>query len=119
VDGVGLNLNPYRYEDRAERHRYDRSSHQRFDRLAFALRAVELLRPASTTVIVFRSQRLHVQQGRDLRRGNGARWAMVGIPSDASAESIALALADIEGVTTGPFVFDLALAAAQVPEGAS
>ena len=113
MDDLGLILNPYRYEVVSELRQFDRSSRGRFDRIAFALRAVELLRPAATTVMVYRSTRLHVQQGRDLRRGNHARWAMVGVPEDASAESIALALAEIDRVSAGPFVFDLALAAAR------
>ena len=113
MDDLGLNLNPYRYEIVSQLRQFDQSSEGRFDRLAFALRAVELLRPGSTTVIVYRSTRLHIEQGRDLRRGNHARWAIVGVPMDASAESIALALTEIEGVSAGPFVFDLALSAAR------
>jgi hypothetical protein len=119
MDELGLNLNPYRYEIVSQLRQFDRSSRGRFDRIAFALRAVELLRPGSTTVIVYRSTRLHVEQGRDLRRGNHARWAIVGVPTDASAESIALALTEIEGVSSGPFIFDLAMTAAHDLEAGS
>ncbi len=116
---LGLNLNPYRYEIVSQLRHFDQSSQGRFDRIEFALRAVELLRPGSTTVIVYRSTRLHVEQGRDLRRGDHARWAIVGVPGDASAESIALALTEIEGVAARPFAFDLALNEARDLEASS
>jgi len=119
MDDLGLNLNPYRYEIVSQLRQFDRSHEGRFDRIAFALRAVELLRPGATTVIVYRSTRLHVEQGRDLRRGNHSRWAIVGVPVNASAESIALALTEIEGVAAGPFIFDLALSEARGLESGS
>jgi hypothetical protein len=113
MDDLGLLTNPYHCEVVSQLRRLDRASGQSFDRIAFALRAVELLRPRATTVIVYRSSRLHLQQGRDLRRGNDAKWVIVGVPADASAESIALAITEIEGVAPVPFVFDLALSAAR------
>jgi hypothetical protein len=103
--------------ERAE-HR-GRSSRASFDRLAFALRAIDVLRPPGTDIVVYPSSRLEVQQGRDLRRGNAARWALVGIPRDASAASIALALLEIEGTPQRPITLELVLAAADAAERAN
>ncbi len=113
MSDFGRNATPYRYEVVTELRRSDRGTSGRFDRLAFALRAVELLGPGATTVVVYRSTRLHVQQGRDLRRGATARWAIVGVPADATAESIALVLTEIHGLSGGPFSLELALTAAR------
>jgi len=98
---------------------HDQRSTATFDRIAFTLRTIELLRPPGTDVVVYRSTRLHVAHGRDLRRGGAARWALVGVPRDASAESIALALLDLAGAPPRPLVVELTLAAAALAELAS
>ena len=92
IDG-SRNVAPYIDEARGEG--FERRPDQRFDRVAFALQMLGVLSPPSVRVAVFRSKRLEVTQGRDIGRGPGARWAMVGVPKDASAESIALALTNI------------------------
>jgi hypothetical protein len=102
-------LNPYRHEERSRASDYERHPWQRFDRVAFALRALRLLIPRETRIAVFRSNHLHVVQGRDLARGPNARWVMLGIPSDASAESIVLALTQIEGVGQHPYTLEATL----------
>jgi hypothetical protein len=96
-----------------------RRSASGFDRLAFAIRAIQLLRPQSTDVAVYRSTHLHVVQGRDLSRGGRGRWAIVGIPSDASAQSVALALLELTDLSQRPLALELALAEAAAVEHAS
>ena len=88
-------FDPHRYEDRLAVREFARSPEQRFDRLAFALNALRLLRIPQTRVAVFPSHRLSVASGRELGAAPGSRWAMVGIPSDASARSIVSALSEI------------------------
>ena len=69
-------LNPYRYEERSRASNYERHPWQRFDRVAFALRALRLLIPTNTRIAVFRSNHLHVVQvpillGRGVRLWDG------------------------------------------------
>ena len=109
-------LNPYRYEERSRASDYERQPRRRFDRVAFALLALRVLMPPNIRIAVFRSNRLQVSQGLDLVRGPGARWVMLGIPSDASAESIVLALTQIEGVGQHPYTLEATLNAARFTE---
>lgn len=106
-------LNAYRYEERSRALDYERHPWQRFDRVAFALRALRLLIPSDTRIAVFRSNRLQLTQGLDLARGPAARWVMLGIPWDASAESIVLALAQLAGVGQHPYSLEASLSAAR------
>ncbi|MBN2192807.1 MAG: hypothetical protein JW751_08305 [Polyangiaceae bacterium] len=119
MDDLGSRLDLGREESVARELSPARRSTVGFDRLAFALHAIDLLRPRGTDVVVYRSGRLHVTQGRDLRRGAEARWALVGIPRDASAESIALALLDLAGSSRRPLALEVALAEAASVERAS
>lgn len=88
-------FDPHRYEDRATDRDFARSPELGFDRLAFAMHALRLLRMPRTRVAVFPSHRISVESGRELGAVADARWAMVGIPSDASPRSIVLALSEI------------------------
>ncbi len=88
-------LDPHHYEYREQVREFERTPEQRFDRVAFAIRALNLLQIPRMRVAVFASRRLHVEWGRQLGSSPDARWAMVGIPSDASARSIVLALSEI------------------------
>ncbi len=115
----GRDRDPTRLEIVTLARSHDQRSTATFDRVAFALRTIDLLRPPGTDVVVYRSTRLHVAHGRDLRRGDAARWALVGIPRDASAESIALALLELAGTPARPLVVELTLAAAARAERAS
>lgn len=75
-----------------------------FDRLAFAMRVLGVLRPRRVKVAVYRRVReLEVEQGADLAR-EGASWAMVGIPPSASREQIAYALVEVAGLDRTPFL---------------
>jgi hypothetical protein len=88
-------LDSHCYEHRALIREFERSPEQRFDRVAFAIEALRLLRLPHTRVAVFSSRRLIIESGRELGSSPDARWAMVGIPADASARSIVLALSEI------------------------
>jgi hypothetical protein len=69
-----------------------------FDRIAFAMRALRVLRPKRMKIAVYPAvSALHVASGEEYGRGEGARWAMVGIPPRASREHIAYALVELCG----------------------
>ena len=84
----------HRFEVHAAVRDFRRSPEQRFDRIAFAIQALGLLHFSQTRVAVFPSGRLTVESGQELGAPE-ARWAMVGIPPDASAHSIVLALSAV------------------------
>jgi hypothetical protein len=119
MDDLGARLDLGREESLVRSLAHDQRSRAHFDRLAFALRAVQLLRPPTTNVAVYRSTHLHVIQGRDLARGGEARWAIVGVPSHASAEAVALALVELTDLSQRPLALELALAEAAAVEHAS
>jgi hypothetical protein len=87
----------------------DETSDERFDRGAFARRAIELVRPRRTTVAICEgAARLRVESGRlwgrpqpaprdpeDSGEKSGERWALLAIPADASRRAIALAVAGL------------------------
>jgi hypothetical protein len=82
-----------------------------FDRIAFAMRALRRLRPKRMTVAVYSAvSALRVERGRDLRRGEGATVAIVGIPPHASREHIAYALAELAGIESVPYAVNMLLA---------
>ena len=82
-----------------------------FDRIAFAMRALHRLRPTRIKVAVYQAvSSLRVETGRDHRRGEGATWAIVGIPPHASREHIAYALASLLGVASVPYAVQALLA---------
>jgi hypothetical protein len=72
-------------------------SDERFDRADFAMRALELVRPHRTTVVVCEgATRLRLERGP--RWGYpGDAWAMLAIPRDASKRAIALTVAELAG----------------------
>jgi hypothetical protein len=71
------------------------TSNERFDRVAFAERAIALVRPERTTVAICAGARqLRVESGRQWGRP-GERWAMLAIPARASRRAIALAVAEL------------------------
>jgi hypothetical protein len=85
-----------------------------FDRMAFAMRALHRLRPKRMKVAVYETvSAMRVEQGRDFQRGEGATWAMVGIPPRASREHIAYALAELAGVESVPYAVQMLLADAR------
>lgn len=83
---------------------------EEFDRMAFALRALRRLRPKRMKVALYEAvSSLRVESGRDFKRGEGATWAVVGIPPHASREHIAYALAELAGVASVPYAVQMLL----------
>ena len=99
------------YEKLAPRRLTEFRDEAEFDRLAFAMRALQRLRTKQMRVVVYATMStLQVEQGRDLRRGEGATFALVGIPPHASREHIAYALAELAGVASVPYAVQALLA---------
>lgn len=81
-----------------------------FDRIAFAMRALRLVKPAGMTVAVFEGrQSVRTDKGRNLRAGPEASWAIVSVPPHASRADIAVAVASLAGKSKDPYVLDLIL----------
>jgi hypothetical protein len=100
-----------RHEQVDQQRRIEYRDPSEFDRIAFAMRALRRLRPKRMTVAVYPAvSSLRVEQGRDLRRGEGAKWAIVGIPPHASREHIAYALAELAGIAAVPYAVQMLLA---------
>lgn len=100
---------PYELID--EQRRIEYRDADEFDRIAFAMRALRRLRPKRMTVAIYEAvSSLHVASGRDFKGGEGATWAMVGIPPHASREHIAYALAELAGVESVPYAVQMVLA---------
>jgi hypothetical protein len=84
------------------------SSHEDFDRMAFAERIVALVRPRGTTVAICEGmRRVRLQAGRQWGGGPGARWAILSIPKTASRRAIATAVLGLHLGETKPFAFDV------------
>ncbi len=100
-----------RYEQVDPRFHLEYHDPSDFDRVAFAMRALGRLRPKRMKVAVYSAvSTLHVERGRDFGRGEGATWAMVGIPPHASREHIAYALVELAGVASVPYAVQMLLA---------
>jgi hypothetical protein len=64
-------------------------AHESFDRIAFAERAVALVRPPETTVAVCEGRRrVRVESGRQWGGAPAARWAILAVPRHASRRAI-------------------------------
>jgi hypothetical protein len=99
------------YEHVEEQRRIEYRDPEQFDRVAFAVQALRRLRPRQLKVAIYETvSTLQVEAHRDFRRGEGARWAVVGIPPHASREHIAYALAELAGVESVPFAVQMLLA---------
>jgi hypothetical protein len=79
-----------------ERASYE-TSDERFDRAAFARRALDLVRPVNTTVAICEgTERVALESGPTWgRRAPGERWAMLLVSPHASRRAIALAVAEL------------------------
>ncbi len=98
-----------RYEIVEEQHGYELRDDSQFDRIAFAMRALDILKPSRMRVVVYeRTTDFSIERGREPSRP-GQRWAMVGIPPHASRERIAWGLAELAGVDHVPFMVDVIL----------
>lgn len=82
---------------------------ERFDRIAFARRALDTLRPPRLSVLLRHGFReLRVEQGERWDRP-GQSWVCLAIPANASREEIVLALMACAGVQDDPYWFDVLL----------
>jgi hypothetical protein len=86
------------------------TSAEAFDRVAFAERALTLLRPPPrTTIAICQGRaRVHVLTGPTWGKP-GERWAMISVPPTASRRAITLALAELADRTL-PWALDVLLA---------
>jgi len=87
------------------------SSTESFDRLAFAERAVALVRPPKTLVAVGQgARRVEVASGRRWSGEADARWAMVLVPPNASRRAIARAVLGLHRGGGRPWALDVLMA---------
>ena len=85
-------------------------SNERFDRFAFAARALELLALERTTVALCEGRaQVRVESGRQWGRRRGERWAVLSIPPRASRRAIAIAVAELAAKSYAPYVMDVLL----------
>ena len=86
------------------------SSTESFDRVAFAERALALVKPPGTTVAICEgARRVRVQAGRQWGGAAGERWAILSIPANASRRAIASAVLELGVGATRPFALDVLL----------
>lgn len=84
------------------------TSTESFDRIAFAERALALVRPRATQVAICQgSRRVRVEAGRQWGRGEDARWAILSIPADASRRAIANAVLGLVRGEAKPWALDV------------
>src|SRR5260221_10417800 len=92
-----------RYEIFADAACFEYHSRERFDRLAFAMLALERLSP-NMTVAVYERRKFHLDMPLDTQRDADARVAIVGIPAHATREQIVCALLDAIAVPPAPLL---------------
>jgi len=95
-----------RYHIVDEQRRIDATSSEQFDRIAFAMRALRLLRPRMTVAVYPRTSSLAVERVHDRSKQGGITWATLGVPPDASRAHIALAVAELAGERRTEWVLD-------------
>ena len=88
------------------------SSTESFDRLAFAERALALVRPPGTTVAICAgARRVRVQAGRQWGAAIGKRWAVLSVPMNASRHAIASAVLELsDGTAPRAWALDVLIA---------
>ena len=97
-----------RYEVVDESHDFEFRNDEGFDRIAFAMRALRILRPPKMKVVVYqRVKDLRIEKAADLSAGPGRSYAIVGIPPHASREHIAYRLAELAGAENVPYMLAL------------
>ena len=84
------------------------TSSERFDRVAFARRALDLVRPDDTRVAIGQWRgRVHVEAGRNWKSPPAAaRWAMLLVTESASRRAIAHAVLSLSR-TPPPYALDV------------
>lgn len=93
------------------------SSAESFDRVAFAERAVALVRPPRTTVaICVGARRVGVVAGRQWGATPGSRWAILSVPTNASRRAIASAVLELgDGSVPVPWALDVLIGGCETP----
>jgi hypothetical protein len=87
------------------------SSPETFDRLAYAERAVALVRPAKMIVAVgLGSRRVEVASGRRWSGEPGSRWGMLLVPPNASRRAIASAVLSLHAGAPRAWALDVLMA---------
>jgi hypothetical protein len=94
--------------------RYEARSSEPFDRIAYAMALVRLLKPRMTVAVYSRSHYVHVERGRQLNAHEP--WAILGVPPHATRESIASAVVELSGLSRESFLVDLLCAGATPTE---
>jgi hypothetical protein len=94
--------------------RFEVTDEERFSRLDFAMRVLDILNPQVHVTLYSALRHLQIHRGRDFARGPDASWALVAIPPKASRYHIAFALAELAGKANHPYVVDLVGAASAV-----
>ena len=84
-------------------HRFEAMSTESFDRIAFAMSLLKVLRPKMDVAVYPATRHVDVQHS----HGRLHSWAMVGIPRHATRENIARALIELSGRADQPFLLDL------------
>lgn len=88
------------------------TSTESFDRIAFAERALALVRPPGTTVAICPgARRMSVDSGRQWGASDGRRWAVLAVPQNASRRAIASAVLELtvaaDGKPARPWALDV------------
>jgi hypothetical protein len=105
----------------------DETSDERFDRSAFARRAIDLVQPRRTTIAICEgAARLRVESGRIWGRPRADtddpaavdRWALIAIPPRASRRAIALAVAELARAPRA-YALDVLMGEAAAPDEAA
>jgi hypothetical protein len=93
------------------------SSTESFDRIAFAERALALVRPPRTTVAICPgSRRVRVEAGRQWGAPRGDRWAVLSVPENASRRAIANAVLELgDGTAPRPWALDVLIGGCEAP----
>ncbi len=114
IEGRGNHTTPTP-EGRQEVDDGSQSSTERFDRIAFAQRALALVGPGGTTIAICQgSRRIRVEAGRQWGAGLGQRWAILSIPADASRRAITSAILEL-GATARPWAPDVLIGGCESP----
>lgn len=85
--------------------RYEARSSERFDRIAYAMTLLRLLKPPMTVAVYPGSHFVRVERSR--ARTPTEPWAILGIPPHATRETIASAIAELTGQERASFLVDL------------
>ena len=93
----------YESHDPARRHVEHRARRRGFDRIAFAMRVLDILEPREKVVVYRRRDDFVVERGSQFSRGRVRRYSLIGIPLGATRHQIAYELACLVGLEVVPY----------------